>query len=617
MPKAILRRDTKTTLEFTTPTGKVKRAEFTYENTLKVRDACKKNGWRCDVEEKLRDWIKNETVKRNWPFDMIKPDTTLGKALAGRDFQRVGAKFITDNKTVLVADEPGLGKTMQTLSAVIESGTTGSILVVAPKTAAYVTWPHEMQTWFNDVAPYDEWVIIGGKLSKLERIRQTKRVLLWDMGKKRIGPRQWVIVSPNYLRFKPKVDKNNRYIYDEDKEKIIRPIREAIPALLAIDWAAIIVDECHQTLSGATGDIKKQSAQRQGLGLLEVADGGMRIALSGTPFRGKHENLWGTLQWLYPDQYTSYWNWVYKHFFVYQDPMTGARIVGDLKDEKLFAREVEKVMIRRTKQEVAKDLPRKRYGGTPLLVRGKPGPIAVWLPMDGQQKKAYDAIVTAAMVELEGGTLMANGVLAEMIRMKQFANSYGFMGANDTFFPTFPSNKFDWIVDFLADRGIDGSGPGESKVIIASQFTKHIDLFSQRLRDVHHIPTFTLTGKTSAPERERLQKRFQTGKLEDGEPSPDVFMLNTMAGGTSLTLDAADDVIIIDSTFNNDDQEQVENRAHRISRMHNVTVWNLASLNSIDESILKNTWRMDMSIKKILDGERGVDFAKLLFSDAH
>ena len=94
-------------------------------------------------------------------------------------------------------------------------------------------------------------------------------------------------------------------------------------------------------------------------------------------------------------------------------------------------------------------------------------------------------------------------------------------------------------------------------------------------------------------------------------------MLNTKAGGTSLTLDAADDVIIIDSTFNHDDQEQVEDRAHRLSRMdHNVTVWNLASTNSIDESIARHTFKMDSSIKSILDGPRGVDFARQLLKDA-
>lgn len=619
MKKAKLRRVTADEIELTAPNGKSrKRFPFTYEDTLKVRDLCKEKGWRVTVEPKLKEWIKNETVQRNWPFDLIPKESELGKALTTRDFQRTGVKFISKHKSVLVADEPGLGKTLQSISAVIESGCTGSILVVAPKTAAYVTWPAELQTWVHEVAPYDEWIIMGGKMTKLERVRAMKRVIKWDLGKGRIGPRQWVIVSPNYLRIKPKVDPiTGNFIYDENKEKIYKPVREAMPALLAIDWAAIIVDEAHQTLAGATGNIKKQSAQRQGLGLLELKDGGLRIALSGTPFRGKHENLWGILNWLYPEKYTSYWSWVSKHFNVYQDEFTGQSKVGELKDEKKLADELRHIMIRRTKQEVAKELPRKRYGGTPLVLPdGKPGPIAVWLPMSAQQQKAYDAMVQAAMVELEGGTLQANGVLAEMIRLKQFANSYGFMGGMDEFFPTFPSNKFDWIVDFLTDRGIDGKGGATTKVIIASQFTKHIDLFADRLREKHKIPVFTLTGKTNAAERIRLQRDFQRGYLDDGSPAPDVFMLNTKAGGTSLTLDAADDVILIDSTFNAEDQEQVEDRAHRISRMHNVTIWNLASTNSIDESILRNTWKMDMSIKKILDGERGIDFAKMLLKDA-
>ena len=570
------------------------------------------------VEERLREWIKNETVKINWPFDSIPVESELGKALSARSFQRDGVDFIRNHKKVLVADEPGLGKTLQSMSGVVEKGLTGTILVVAPKTAVYVTWPAELARWFADVAPYDEWVIYGGKMTKLERVRAMKRILRWDMGKGRIGPRQWVIVSPNYLRLKPKLDHKRNFIYDEDREKVITPVREAQPAFLAIDYAAIIVDEAHQTLAGATGDVKKQSAQRQGLGLLKIRDDGLRIALTGTPFRGKHENLWGILNWLYPDQYTAFWSWVQNHFYMYQDPLTGQRIVGDLKDEKKLAKELENIMVRRTKQEVAKELPRKRYGGTPLkLGTGRSGPIAVWLDMFGQQKKNYEQMVNQAQAELEGGTLMANGVLAEMIRLKQFANSSGFMGGIDEFFPTFPSNKFDWIVDFLADRGIDGSGPGESKVIIASQFTKHIDLFAKRLRENHKIPTFSLTGATSSDERIRLQKSFQTGELADGSPAPDVFMLNTKAGGTSLTLDAADDVIIIDSTFNHDDQEQVEDRAHRLSRLdHNVTIWNLASSNSIDESIARHTFKMDTSIKKILDGERGVDFARLLLKDA-
>lgn len=610
-------------LIFTYPHPKSERRKeisLTYENTIKARDFCLEKEFKLEIDPKLKEWIRVEKLRRSWPLELIPFDSKLGQALSHRDFQREGIEFMTNRKNVLVADEPGLGKTLQAMGAIVESGCTGSILVVAPKSAAYVTWPHELASWLHEVAPYDEWVIIGGNMSKIERIRAQKRVLRWDLGKGRIGPRQWVIVSPNYLRFRVKIDWRGNFVRDnETGEKIVKPVREAMPSLLAIDWAAIIVDECHQTLSGATGNVKNQSAQRQGLGLLNVKDDGLRIAISGTPFRGKHENLWGTLNWLKPAEYKSYWNWVDKHFYIYIDPMTNQRVVGDLRDEKKLSNELKDIMIRRTKQEVAKELPRKRYGGTPLVLdkSGKEGPIAVWLEMIGQQKRAYEAMVQAAMVELEGGTLMANGVLAEMIRMKQFANSYGFMGGSDEFFPCFPSNKFDWIVDFLNERGIDGNGPGESKVIIASQFTKHVDLFSDRLKEKYNIPCFTLTGRTNHNERINLQRDFQRGRMDSGEPSPDVFFINTRAGGVSLTLDAADDVILIDSTFNPEDQEQVEDRAHRLSRLdHNVTIWNLCSTNSIDESIARHCYKMDTSIKKILDGERGIDFARLLFKDA-
>lgn len=613
-----LRRATKKELELTN--GQVRqRFPFGYEEAKQIRDEFAAKEIYLRLEPRLAEYIKQ---RDEWPFQMIPIDSPLGNALAHRHFQREGVDFAVKQREVLIADEPGLGKTLQAIAALIEADVTGSILVVAPKTAAYVTWPHELATWIPEVAPYDEWVIIGGKMTKLGRVRAVRRVLRWDLGKGRIGPRQWVVVSPNYLRLKAKTDWRGRFVYDENGDKIIKPIREAFPALLAIDWAAIIVDECHQTLSGATGNVKNQSAQRQGLGLLEIASNGMRIAMSGTPFRGKHENLWGSLNWLKPDDYrtgpAAYWHWVNTHFYVYQDYM-GKRVVGGIRDEKRFAREVQGLMIRRTKQEVAPELPRKLYGGTPLYPNNKDdkGPIAVWLDMFGSQKRVYEQMAQQAMAELEGGTLMANGVLALMTRLKQFANSHGFLGgSNNEFYPTFPSNKFDWIVDFLADRGIDGKGPGESKVLVASQFTKIINLFATHFREKLNIPTFVLTGETNERERETLQREFQRGTTDSGEPAPDLFMLNTKAGGVSLTLDAADDVILIDQTYISDDQLQVEDRVHRISRVHHVNIWYLASVGSIDESIAKHTYKMETSIKKILDGERGIDFAKMLFRDA-
>ena len=91
-----------------------------------------------------------------------------------------------------------------------------------------------------------------------------------------------------------------------------------------------------------------------------------------------------------------------------------------------------------------------------------------------------------------------------------------------------------------------------------------------------------------------------------------VILLNTKSGGVSLTLDAADDVIVCDQTWIPDDQEQVEDRAHRISRHHNVTVWNLATLGTIDEDIAVLNQRRGEAISSILDQQRGISYVKTL-----
>ena len=115
---------------------------------------------------------------------------------------------------------------------------------------------------------------------------------------------------------------------------------------------------------------------------------------------------------------------------------------------------------------------------------------------------------------------------------------------------------------------------------------------------------YLLTGRQNDRERTEAQNAFQS---KNGHG---IFLLNTKAGGVSLTLDQADDVVIVDSTFNPDDQEQVEDRAHRVSRMHNVTIWNLCSRNTIDEHIAKLTAERESDTKGVIDGQRGIQFTK-------
>lgn len=223
------------------------------------------------------------------------------------------------------------------------------------------------------------------------------------------------------------------------------------------------------------------------------------------------------------------------------------------------------------------------------------------------------------MSTLDNGTLVANGVLAELTRLKQFATCYGRLDevfdvdgyAIPKFVPEMPSNKFDWLVEFLAELGIipkePQTGPEARKVVVASQFTSVINLYEQELNKMG-IATAKITGGVNAKKRQEAVAQFQS------DEGPQVFLLNTIAGGVALTLDRADDIVILDETFIPDDQNQVEDRVHRVSRDHNVTVHYVRSLGTIEERIARLTFDRDDIQKQILDGERGINFARQIIS---
>jgi SNF2 family DNA or RNA helicase len=594
-----------------------------WQVALDIRLVARSFGAGLAVEPELARWAKRERDRRNSIIspDKINIDTSqmlpncrrnyphMIKAMEEMPWQIPGAQFIYEQRSVLIADEPGLGKTIQTLAATAEANITGPIIVIAPKSAVAVTWPDEIRQWLGE----QELVIpVNTDLKPEDRSAMVTAV------KMRVrnypNERIWVICGPNYLRIRADLDSYGNYLRDSHGRKCIYTVNEAIPELFDINWSSIIVDESHQTLATSKGDRKKWSAQRLGLCSLSVPPGGYRIAMSGTPFRGKTENIWGTLNYLKPDKYTSYWNFVNRHYGVLDTyAIGGSSIVkGDeIIDEKRFYNELRSIMIRRTKAEVAPWLPPKRYGGTHLNPQDDTSPVAVWLPLTDKQRKQYKEIEDEALLHLDVDEITVNGVLAEMTRFKQIAISclgtYGRPdGGNRRHYkisgdiaPIFPSNKFEWIKDFIQDRKSAGT-----KVIVASQFTSFLNLMSGEL-DGLGFSHYLFTGDTSNKDRARIKREFQS---EKGEM---LILLNTMSGGTSLTMDAADDVVMVDQTWIPDDQTQVEDRAHRISRVHNVVIWNLCSLGTIDEdiAILNNERLIETSI---IDTQRGVNYVKQL-----
>lgn len=539
-------------------------------------------------------------------------------AKALRPYQRAGVKFLSLNEASLLADDPGTGKTLQTISCMISSGVTGDILVLAPTVAANISWPDELRKW----SPKDETIVVAGP-------RKKREAELAKLRRKSSAPRRWVFCNTEMVR----TEYVEKHIDDEGVVHQAKYVHH-YPELFYMtaeqkasrEWDAIIVDEAHNSLITNKSQAYKQTLTRRGFTKLKTKPGGKRIAISGTPFRGKPENLWGILNWLFPDRYKSYWKWADKWFDVKQGHFGGVEDMS-LKEtsKQAFYKSIQPIMIRRTKGEVAPDLPPKMYAGTlpPGIEYDHPsqkdGLVGHWLEMTPKQARAYAEMEEFATAALDNGTLVSNGVLSELTRLKQFSTSYGKLDMRidaegfevPTFKPALPSNKFDWLVEFARELGIDGKPHEDTrKLVVASQFTSIIDLFASELeKKIKGLKVLKITGATSMKEREQAVERFQK------DDSYQILMLNTKAGGVALTLDRADDIVILDETFIPDDQTQVEDRIHRVSRMHNVTVHYVRSLGTIEEKIAKKTIDRDNLQKQLLDGARGVSYARQLLGE--
>jgi hypothetical protein len=80
--------------------------------------------------------------------------------------------------------------------------------------------------------------------------------------------------------------------------------------------------------------------------------------------------------------------------------------------------------------------------------------------------------------------------------------------------------------------------------------------------------------------------------------------------GVGINLDAADDLIMLDVPYDPDRVEQIEDRVHRASSNHKVTIWNVAALDTIDQVVLEQVSKRYRITRGLLDGSRGIEFAR-------
>lgn len=610
-------------------------------------DACRalrqQFGRELKVRDDLSDWartaIERETkmtalgtaadaVLRRVPE--ISP--VLASAMASRTYQRVGARFIAEgghDGGVLIADQPGLGKTLEAIGGIIESGVPGPYLVVCPKTAVETVWAAEIPRWWpgqNVITVPDGRTRRDDILD--EAVRGFDSVQRGELPHLNWISNLWAVVHPEMMRTKSwrickQCGERTRYrtgpirLNCEHEPTGATTLDEhTFPQLFAIEWGAIIADESDRMLLRPTGT---PTQTRRGAELLRVREAdGLKIAMSGTPFRGRPHLLWGTLNWLRPKAYSGFWRWA-ETFYQVNIGWGGSRSISTLIPEKEgeLDRSLNVVMLRRTKAEVAPDMPAKTYVGTPLVPGDERSPVGVWLPMDPAQRKLYDQISKESVASMIGGELNAIGILAELTRLKQFATTAGRLITKEDrdgisfqeFEPALPSNKFEYLAEYLHELGFPDDP--ETKVVIASQFTKLLNLFARELTERKIGRCCMLTGEVTGVRRKQTIADFnQPVDADTDSVLPNIMLLNIKAGGVAITIDSADHMFFIDETYIPDDQEQTEDRIHRVSKPRPVFYHYLRSAGSVDESIaLSNAERAGLT-HGILDGRRGLEFAR-------
>jgi hypothetical protein len=536
----------------------------------------------------------------------------LFAATSTRRYQRSGIRFICDTRgrddrrRALLADTVGLGKTLQAIGAMLESDQTGPYLVIAPKTAAELTWAPEIRKWLGK----------GAEVITFPDSKNARQSILRGLRERYTRnpaslARTWVIVHPYLIRTQ------TWWICQQCRNKTkytTRPTSELdcghektratkvrhdhnFHDLFEVEYGGIIADESDQYLIRKTGT---PNLQRRGAEMLRdlVRAGGIRLAASGTPFRSKPEQMWSTLNWLDPIRWSAKWSFVERFWEVTQG-YYGGYTIGEFREdrEQMLIDELKDVMIRRTRTMVRDDFPLKDYPSNVAedsgLTRG------IYLPMTAAQEKAYRQMEKEGEANIAGGTLTAIGTLAELTRLKQFAGAPGALDLDGVFHPLADGNKYQWLVEFLMELGFPEKP--DTKLIIASQFTQLLNAFAGGM-----AKELKLAGNRFGMITGEAKDRTGTAQAFEDHRNPlDLLWLNTKAGGSSITLDQAEVMVVLDETWVADEQEQLEGRID--NRMPEVRIvprsyYYLRSTGTIEEGIARANAAAKARGERILNG---------------
>ncbi|KNA18096.1 hypothetical protein SOVF_073890 isoform B [Spinacia oleracea] len=309
-----------------------------------------------------------------------------------------------------------------------------------------------------------------------------------------------------------------------------------------------------------------------------------RLLLTGTPIQNSLQELWALLNFLLPQIFNSVEN-----FAEWFNAPFADRCEVALTDEEqlLVIRRLHHVIrpfiLRRKKDEVEKYLP----GKTQVILKCD---LSAW------QKIYYQQVTDIGRVGMDSERGKSKGLQNLSMQLRKCCNHpYLFLPEYNIWRTeeiVRASGKFE-----LLDRLLPKLYKSGHRVLLFSQMTRLLDILEVYLR-MHKYQFLRLDGSSKTDERGTLLKEFNAPN------SPYfIFLLSTRAGGLGLNLQTADTVIIFDSDWNPQMDQQAEDRAHRIGQKKEVRVFVLVSVGSIEEVILERAkQKMGIDAKVIQAG---------------
>ena len=450
----------------------------------------------------------------DFQFEAVAPELTD----ILRPYQQEGVNWMLDlagrGMGGILADDMGLGKTLQTLSVIHTIG--GSALVVCPSSLVS-NWIAEAEKFVPDL-----------KAVGLE------------------GP-----------------DRDKTY-----EENIDASIFVTSYALMRRDsekwkqrgeFTIVVLDEA-QHIKNPETKVSKAAHSLQGT---------YRYALTGTPVENSVRDLWSISQFALPGYLGNKATFAER----FEKPISK----GDGNAQTRLSRRLRPIILRRLKQEVARDLPDKIEQ-------------VVYCNLKPKQQAVYQQILREsreAVLDAEGNRkrMMA---LTALLRLRQTCCDLRLLGLNDVD-ETDASVKMDALQELLTQ-----SVEGGHKVLIFSQFVEMLQVLVPMLAE-QGLKYSYLDGSTK--NRGDVVRQFQ-----ENDDIP-VFLISLKAGGVGLNLTAADTVIHVDPWWNPAVEAQATDRAHRIGQTRVVTSYKLITKNTVEEKILALQNKKKETIKSIVDGE--------------